>query len=81
MLYEVITVVNGLAVYGPNQGTLLEIEATAIPVEKGQGNFTITGVVDEEELGGGSRTLRRKSMAKGSVENVLTVMKRSYNFV
>lgn len=71
-----VGVVNGLAVYGPNQGTLLEIEATAIPVEKGQGNFTITGVVDEEELGGGSRTLRRKSMAKGSVENVLTVMKR-----
>ncbi|GGF89381.1 ATP-dependent protease LonB [Paenibacillus aceti] len=71
-----IGVVNGLAVYGPNQGTLLEIEATAIPVEKGQGGFTITGVVDEEELGGGNRTLRRKSMAKGSVENVLTVMKR-----
>ncbi|HEY4391363.1 MAG TPA: ATP-dependent protease LonB [Paenibacillus sp.] len=71
-----VGVVNGLAVYGPNQGTLLEIEVTAIPVEKGQGNFTVTGVVDEEELGGGSRTLRRKSMAKGSVENVLTVMKR-----
>jgi len=71
-----VGVVNGLAVYGPNQGTLLEIEATAIPVEKGKGTFTITGVVDEEELGGGSRTLRRKSMAKGSVENVLTVMKR-----
>lgn len=71
-----VGVVNGLAVYGPNQGTLLEIEATAIHVEKGQGGFTITGVVDEEELGGGNRTLRRKSMAKGSVENVLTVMKR-----
>lgn len=68
--------VNGLAVYGPNMGTLLEIEVSAIPVRTGKGTFTITGVVDEEELGGGTRTLRRKSMAKGSVENVLTVMRR-----
>ncbi|MCA0755297.1 ATP-dependent protease LonB [Paenibacillus sp. N4] len=69
--------VNGLAVYGPNMGTLLEIEVSAIASAPGLGNFTITGVVDEEELGGGgSRTLRRKSMAKGSVENVLTVLRR-----
>jgi len=69
--------VNGLAVYGPNMGTLLEIEVSAMPVaHKGEGKFTITGVVDEEEMGGGSRTLRRKSMARGSVENVLTVLKR-----
>lgn len=71
-----IGVVNGLAVYGANMGTLLEIEATAVPVSKGTGTYNITGVVDEEEIGGGSRTLRRKSMAKGSVENVLTVLKR-----
>lgn len=70
-----IGVVNGLAVYGPNMGTLLDIEATAVPVQKGKGVYTITGVVDEEEIGGGNRTLRRKSMAKGSVENVLTVLK------
>lgn len=68
--------VNGLAVYGPNMGTLLEIEVSAIPAAQGKGQFTITGVVDEEELGGGTRTLRRKSMAKGSVENVLTVLRR-----
>jgi Lon-like ATP-dependent protease len=69
--------VNGLAVYGPNMGTLLEIEVSAIPARTGKGVYTITGVVEEEELGGGSsRTLRRKSMAKGSVENVLTVLRR-----
>ncbi|WP_248927443.1 ATP-dependent protease LonB [Paenibacillus hamazuiensis] len=72
-----IGLVNGLAVYGPNQGTLIDIEVTAIPVlHPGTGSFNITGVVDEEEMGGGSRTLRRKSMARGSVENVLTVLKR-----
>ncbi|PYI52199.1 ATP-dependent protease LonB [Paenibacillus flagellatus] len=69
--------VNGLAVYGPNMGTLLEIEVTAIPASVPQGgSFTITGVVDEEEMGGGSKTLRRKSMARGSIENVLTVLRR-----
>jgi Lon-like ATP-dependent protease len=68
--------VNGLAVYGPNLGTLLEIEVIAIPAASpGTGKFTITGVVDEEEMGGGSRTIRRKSMARGSVENVLTVLR------
>lgn len=71
--------VNGLAVYGPNLGTLLEIEVTAIPAPAGKGAFTITGVVDEEDIGGGSRTLRRKSMARGSVENVLTLL-RSLGF-
>jgi ATP-dependent Lon protease len=69
--------VNGLAVYGPNLGTLLEIEVIAIPaLTPGSGKFNITGVVDEEEMGGGSRTLRRKSMARGSVENVLTALKK-----
>ncbi|MCM3270914.1 ATP-dependent protease LonB [Paenibacillus elgii] len=72
-----IGLVNGLAVYGPNLGMLLDIEVSAIPaVQPGTGQFTITGVVDEEEMGGGSRTLRRKSMARGSVENVLTVLRR-----
>ncbi|MDF2936253.1 MAG: lon2 [Paenibacillaceae bacterium] len=71
--------VNGLAVYGPNLGTLLEIEVTAIPALPGKGTFTITGVVDEEDIGGGTRTLRRKSMARGSVENVLTLL-RSLGF-
>jgi Lon-like ATP-dependent protease len=69
--------VNGLAVYGPNLGTLLEIEVIAIPAHiHNHGTFNITGVVDEEETGGGSRTLRRKSMARGSVENVLTVLRK-----
>ncbi|OGX68296.1 MAG: ATP-dependent protease LonB, partial [Paenibacillus sp. RIFOXYA1_FULL_44_5] len=72
-----VGLVNGLAVYGPNLGTLLEIEVTAVLASvQGAGTFSITGVVEEEELGGGSRTLRRKSMAKGSVENVLTVLKQ-----
>ena len=69
--------VTGMAVYGPNMGTLLEIEADAVHIGSGRGKLTVTGVVDEEELGGGSgRTVKRKSMARGSVENVLTVLKK-----
>lgn len=72
-----IGLVNGLAVYGPNMGTLLELEVGAFPVNKGQGKIIITGVVEEEELGGRGRTIRRKSMARGSVDNVLTVLRRT----
>ncbi|NLM43314.1 MAG: ATP-dependent protease LonB [Clostridiales bacterium] len=70
--------VNGLAVYGPNMGTILEIEASASIAEKGKGRLTITGIVDEEEIGSNiqSKKIKRKSMAKSSVENVLTVMKQ-----
>lgn len=72
-----IGVVNGLAVYGPSMGALLEIEVTASPAPQPHGGkVTITGVVDEEEIGGGTKTLRRKSMARGSVENVLTVLRK-----
>jgi Lon-like ATP-dependent protease len=67
--------VMGLAVYGPNLGSLLEIEASAVFKGTAQGRLVITGAVDEEELSGGSgRTIKRKSMARGSVENVLTVL-------
>lgn len=69
-----IGVVNGLAVYGPNMGTLLEIEVTAKRVENGLGKIKITGVVEEEEIGGNQKTIRRKSMVLGSLENVLTVL-------
>ncbi len=72
-----IGLVNGLAVYGPNMGALLELEAGAIPAAKGKGQLTITGVVDEEEIGGHGRIIRRKSMARASIENVLTVLRQT----
>ncbi len=72
-----VGLVNGLAVYGPNLGTLLELEVGALPAAGGKGQLIITGVVEEEELGGHGRIIRRKSMARGSVENVLTVLRRN----
>jgi Lon-like ATP-dependent protease len=69
-----VGVANGLAVIGPNYGTVLEIEASAIRVKKGHGRVITTGVVDEEEMGSHGHTMRRKSMARGSVDNVLTIL-------
>ncbi len=66
--------VNGLAVYGPNSGALLEIEVMVIPANE-KGSITITGIVEEESIGGSGKTIRRKSMAKGSIENVITVLR------
>lgn len=71
--------VNGLAVYGPNMGMLVEVEVSALETTRGQGQVTVTGMVEEEEIGSGARVMKRKSMAKGSVENVLTVLKHTLN--
>lgn len=69
-----VGLVNGLAVYGPNTGALLEIEVTVIP-NKDKGTINITGIVEEESIGDRGKSVRRKSMAKGSIENVLTVLR------
>ncbi len=70
-----VGLVNGLAVFGPNLGAVIEIEVTA-DENKGNGKLNITGIAEEESTGDRSRSLKRKSMAKGSVENVLTVLKQ-----
>ena len=53
---------------------------TASKIGRGEkGSVNITGVVEEETLGEGrgGRSLKRKSLAKASVENVLTVLKKT----
>ena len=72
--FSSVGLVNGLAVHGPNSGSLLEIEVTVIPT-KDKGSINITGIVEEESIGDRSKSIRRKSMAKGSIENVITVLR------
>ncbi|WP_226673279.1 ATP-dependent protease LonB [Rossellomorea aquimaris] len=69
-----IGLVNGLAVTGPNTGSLLEIEVNVIPASD-KGTINVTGIVEEESIGDRSKSIRRKSMAKGSIENVITVLR------
>ena len=71
--------VNGLAVYGDNNGALMEIEATAKLSSNSIGSIKITGIVDDEELGGGEKKIKRKSTAYCSVQNVLTVLDNIFN--
>lgn len=70
-----VGLVNGLAVYGPNMGMLISVEAAAVPVEESSGTIKVTGVMDEEEIGGVGRTMRGRSQARNSADNVLTVLK------
>ncbi len=71
--------VNGLAVYGANIGSVMEIEASARAVNLRKGKVKITGIVEEEEISGHNKKIKRKSTAKCSVENVLTVLERFFN--
>jgi ATP-dependent Lon protease len=67
--------VNGLAVYGANSGAVMGIEATANKVIGRKGIVNVTGIVDEEEItSSNSRKIKRKSTARCSVENVITVI-------
>ena len=71
-----IGVVNGLGVQ-PGGGVLLTVEAT---VQKGRGNLTVTGILEEEEIKNRQGCGRRKSNARSAAENVLTLMGR-YGFI
>lgn len=63
--------IHGLAVMGSHQGALLDIEAVVTP---GTGQVRVTGIVEEEELGQEGHRMRRKSTARGSAENVRTLL-------
>lgn len=66
-------VVNGLAVHGAHQGAVMEIEAVARP---GKGRVSVTGIVEQEELGAGSgHTMRRPGTARIAADNVLTLLR------
>lgn len=71
--------VNGLAVYGANMGAMMEIEASAIKCKTKEGIVKITGIVEEEEISGNNRKMKRKSTAKCSTENMITVLEKFYN--
>ncbi len=62
--------IHGLAVTG-STGALMDIEAVVTP---GTGQVHVTGIVDEEELGQEGHRMRRKSTARGSAENVRTLL-------
>jgi Lon-like ATP-dependent protease len=66
--------VNGLAVQGPSTGHLLEIEVAILP-RLNDGEITITGIAEEETINSSNRSIMRKSMARGSIQNVITMLR------
>jgi Lon-like ATP-dependent protease len=70
--------VNGLAVYGANMGTVMEIEVTARKSDLYKGEINVTGIVEEEQISSYDRKIRRKSTAKCSVENVITALQNVF---
>jgi Lon-like ATP-dependent protease len=71
--------VNGLAVYGANMGAVMEIEASAKKIKLRKGILKITGIIEEEEISSTNKKLKRKSTARSSVENVVTVLEKYFN--
>ncbi|MFT5871769.1 MAG: Lon-like ATP-dependent protease [Clostridium sp.] len=71
--------VNGLAVYGANIGAVMEIEASAKKIKLRKGVLKITGIIEEEEISSANKKLRRKSTARSSVENVVTVLEKYFD--
>ncbi len=76
---EQVGCINGLAVFGNCTGMVLDIEVAAVKTFNGKGTLKVTGIIEEEEMDGRGHKLRRTSTAKGSVENVLTVLKRIFD--
>ncbi len=73
-------IANGLAITGGGAGLLLEVEALALKAGHGGGRLTVTGMVDEEEMSGRDRKLKRKSTARASVENCVSALRQLYGF-
>ncbi len=73
--------VNGLAVYGPNMGAVMEIEASAIRAINKKGALKVTGIVDEEEIKNANGKVIRKSNARCSVENVITMLQKNFKLM
>ncbi|AGK96564.1 ATP-dependent protease LonB [Clostridium pasteurianum] len=71
--------VNGLAVYGANIGAVMEIEASAKRVKLRKGILKVTGIVEEEEIKNSTGKILRKSNAKCSVENVITMLEKNFD--
>lgn len=71
--------VNGLAVYGANIGAVMEIEASAKKTKVRKGILKVTGIVEEEEIKNSTGKILRKSNAKCSIENVITMLEKIFD--
>lgn len=74
-----VGVINGLAVYGANQGITMLIEASAKRITGRKGEVKVSGIVEEESIEDNNRKIKRKSMAVSSIENVISVLNNLFD--
>jgi len=74
-----VGVVNGLAIYGANQGMAMQIEVSARETLEKSGTLKVCGMIEEESISNSNRRIKRKSTAIASVENVVTVLNNLYD--
>ncbi len=67
--------INGLAVSGKSQGMIIDIEVSAVKNLKSEGKIIVTGIIEEEEMDNKGQKFKRRSSARASIENMLTVIK------
>lgn len=71
--------VNGLYVTENGSSGILLIQCIMQKVEKGRGSIKISGIVEEEEIQKSNSSVKRTSMAKSSLDTVLTIFKTMFD--
>ncbi|MBQ9832922.1 MAG: AAA family ATPase [Clostridia bacterium] len=69
----------GLGVASCGVGVVLEVECSVVKVQKGNGKMILDGMAEEEEIQLQSRSIKRKSTVRSSVENVRWVFLKRFN--
>ncbi|AAK80585.1 Lon-like ATP-dependent protease [Clostridium acetobutylicum] len=71
--------VNGLGVFGIDNGIVMDVEATAVRVENSVGQIKITGIIEEEEISGYNKKVKKKSSIMASAENAISMIENVFN--
>ncbi|PJI09480.1 MULTISPECIES: ATP-dependent protease LonB [Clostridium] len=70
--------VNGLGVFGIDNGIVMDIEAAAIRVKNSTGEIKLTGIIEEEEMNGYNKKVRKKSSIMSSAENAVSMIQNVF---
>ncbi|OON94273.1 MAG: hypothetical protein ATN31_03955 [Candidatus Epulonipiscioides saccharophilum] len=71
--------VTGLYVTGLGSGGTVPIKCVVKKLAKGEGSIKVSGIIEEEEIQRVNSSIKRKSMIKSSVDNIITVFKTLFD--
>ncbi|MCR3759489.1 ATP-dependent protease LonB [Clostridium felsineum] len=70
--------VNGLGVFGIDNGIVMDVEATAVKVNNLKGDLKITGVIEEEEIDSYNKKIKKKSSIMSSAQNAISMIENVF---